>query len=280
MNFFRKSKKAGNVSSSRTEVKSLSDKKIQEDLKKRGEIPRHIAIIMDGNGRWAKKRGLPRVAGHREGVKSVRDVVEACAQLGVKYLTLFAFSTENWRRPKQEVDTLMKLLIRTLRTETDNLHKNDIKLMTIGDIESLPDEVQRELKEAMEKTKNNKRMVLNLALSYSGRWEIIQAVRDIAKDVKEGKINVEDIDDRLFSNYLRTAGLPDPDLLIRTSGEYRISNFLLWQIAYTELYICDCLWPDFRRKHLYEAIRDYQRRERRFGMISEQIKKKNLNGNA
>ncbi len=285
MIFHKKSKDAdkvsGSVSSSRVgSTKSSQDRKIQEELKKSGEIPTHIAIIMDGNGRWAKKRGLPRVAGHREGVKSVRDVVEACAQLGVKYLTLFAFSTENWKRPRQEVDTLMKLLIRTLRTETENLHKNDIKLMAIGDIESLPVEVQRELKEAIEKTKNNKRMVLNLALSYSGRWEIIEAVKDIARDVKDGKINVDDISDKIFSSYLRTAGIPDPDLLIRTSGEYRISNFLLWQIAYTEIYICDCLWPDFRRKHLYEAIRDYQRRERRFGMTSEQIKKKSLNGNA
>ncbi len=282
MNFFKKSKDSDKVSpseSSKTAVKTSADRKIQEELKKK-EIPTHIAIIMDGNGRWAKKRGLPRVAGHREGVKSVRDVVEACAQLGVKYLTLFAFSTENWRRPKQEVDTLMKLLIKTLRTETDKLHKNDIKLMAIGDIGSLPPEVQRELKEAIEKTKNNKRMVLNLALSYSGRWEIIEAVRDIARDVKTGKISVDDINDKLFSSYLKTAGIPDPDLLIRTSGEYRISNFLLWQIAYTEIYICDCLWPEFRRKHLYEAIRDYQRRERRFGMISEQIKKKGLNGNA
>lgn len=285
MIFHKKSKDSDKVSdavsSSRVgSSKSSQDRKIQEELKKSGEIPTHIAIIMDGNGRWAKRRGLPRVAGHREGVKSVRDVVEACAQLGVKYLTLFAFSTENWRRPRQEVDTLMKLLIRTLRTETENLHKNDIKLMAIGDIESLPVEVQKELKEAIEKTKNNKRMILNLALSYSGRWEIIEAVRDIARDVKDGKIKVEDINDKLFSRYLRTAGIPDPDLLIRTSGEYRISNFLLWQIAYTELYICDCLWPDFRRKHLYEAIRDYQKRERRFGMTSEQIKKKGLNGNA
>ncbi|CUS96538.1 Undecaprenyl pyrophosphate synthetase [Candidatus Kryptobacter tengchongensis] len=267
-------------SSSKVESKSSYDRRIQEELKKSGEIPKHIAIIMDGNGRWAKKRGLPRVAGHREGVKSVRDVVEACAQLGVKYLTLFAFSTENWKRPKHEIDTLMKLLIKTLRTETDKLHKNDIKLMAIGDIESLPVEVQRELKEAIEKTKNNKRMVLNLALSYSGRWEIIEAVKGIARDVKSGKIKVEEINDSLFASYLKTAGIPEPDLLIRTSGEFRISNFLLWQIAYTELYICDCLWPDFRRKHLYEAIRDYQKRERRFGMTSEQIKKKSFNGNA
>jgi len=183
---------------------------------------------------------------------------------------LFAFSTENWRRPKEEIDTLMKLLIKTLRSETEKLHKNDIKLMAIGDIDSLPKEVRKELKEAMEKTKNNKRMVLNLALSYSGRWEIIEAVKEIARDVKKGKVKIEEIDDKLFSNYLKTAGIPDPDLLIRTSGELRISNFLLWQIAYTELYITDCLWPDFRRKHLYEAIRDYQRRERRFGMTSEQ----------
>jgi undecaprenyl diphosphate synthase len=282
LRFFKKSKGDESVSdsSSKVSLKLSTDRKIQEELKRSGEIPTHIAIIMDGNGRWAKRRGLPRVAGHREGVKSVRDVVEACAQLGVKYLTLFAFSTENWRRPKEEIDTLMKLLIRTLRSETEKLHKNDIKLMAIGDIDSLPKEVRQELKEAMEKTKNNKRMVLNLALSYSGRWEIIEAVKEIARDVKKGKVKIEEIDDKLFSNYLKTAGIPDPDLLIRTSGELRISNFLLWQIAYTELYITDCLWPDFRRKHLYEAIRDYQRRERRFGMTSEQIKKKGLNGNA
>lgn len=282
MRFFKKSKGDESVSdsSSKVSLKLSTDRKIQEELKRSGEIPMHIAIIMDGNGRWAKRRGLPRVSGHREGVKSVRDVVEACAQLGVKYLTLFAFSTENWRRPKEEIDTLMKLLIKTLRSETEKLHKNDIKLMAIGDIDSLPKEVRQELKEAMEKTKNNKRMVLNLALSYSGRWEIIEAVKEIARDVKKGKVKIEEIDDKLFSNYLKTAGIPDPDLLIRTSGELRISNFLLWQIAYTELYITDCLWPDFRRKHLYEAIRDYQRRERRFGMTSEQIKKKGLNGNA
>jgi undecaprenyl diphosphate synthase len=282
LRFFKKSKGDESVSdsSSKVSLKLSTDRKIQEELKRSGEIPTHIAIIMDGNGRWAKRRGLPRVAGHREGVKPVRDVVEACAQLGVKYLTLFAFSTENWRRPKEEIDTLMKLLIKTLRSETEKLHKNDIKLMAIGDIDSLPKEVRQELKEAMEKTKNNKRMVLNLALSYSGRWEIIEAVKEIARDVKKGKVKIEEIDDKLFSNYLKTAGIPDPDLLIRTSGELRISNFLLWQIAYTELYITDCLWPDFRRKHLYEAIRDYQRRERRFGMTSEQIKKKGLNGNA
>lgn len=282
MRFFKKSKGDESVSdsSSKVSLKLSTDRKIQEELKRSGEIPTHIAIIMDGNGRWAKRRGLPRVAGHREGVRSVRDVVEACAQLGVKYLTLFAFSTENWRRPKEEIDTLMKLLIKTLRSETEKLHKNDIKLMAIGDIDSLPKEVRQELKDAMEKTKNNKRMVLNLALSYSGRWEIIEAVKEIARDVKKGKVKIEEIDDKLFSNYLKTAGIPDPDLLIRTSGELRISNFLLWQIAYTELYITDCLWPDFRRKHLYEAIRDYQRRERRFGMTSEQIKKKGLNGNA
>jgi undecaprenyl diphosphate synthase len=282
LRFFKKSKGDESVSdsSSKVSLKLSTDRKIQEELKRSGGIPTHIAIIMDGNGRWAKRRGLPRVAGHREGVKSVRDVVEACAQLGVKYLTLFAFSTENWRRPKEEIDTLMKLLIKTLRSETEKLHKNDIKLMAIGDIDSLPKEVRKELKEAMEKTKNNKRMVLNLALSYSGRWEIIEAVKEIARDVKKGKVKIEEIDDKLFSNYLKTAGIPDPDLLIRTSGELRISNFLLWQIAYTELYITDCLWPDFRRKHLYEAIRDYQRRERRFGMTSEQIKKKGLNGNA
>lgn len=284
MRFFKKSESSeemsDSVSSSKTKSKSSYDRRIQEELKRSGEIPKHIAIIMDGNGRWAKKRGLPRVAGHREGVKSVRDVVEACAQLGVKYLTLFAFSTENWRRPKHEIDTLMKLLIKALRTETDKLHKNDIKLVAIGNIESLPADVQRELKEAIEKTKNNKRMVLNLAISYSGRWEIIEAVKGVARDVKSGKVKVDEINDNLFASYLKTAGMPEPDLLIRTSGEFRISNFLLWQIAYTELYICDCLWPDFRRKHLYEAIKDYQKRERRFGMTSEQVKKKSFNGNA
>lgn len=266
------------VSLSKVDPKDSQDKKIQDELRRRGEIPTHIAIIMDGNGRWAKKRGLPRVAGHKEGVKSVRDVVEACAQLGVKYLTLFAFSTENWKRPKREVDTLMKLLIKTLRNETDKLHENDIRLTAIGDIESLPLNVQRELKEAIEKTKNNKRMVLNLAISYSGRWEIIEAVKKIARDVKNGKIKIDDINEKLFSGYLGTAEMPDPDLLIRTSGELRVSNFLLWQIAYTEFYVCNCLWPDFRRKHLYEAIKDYQKRERRFGMTSEQIKKKIFSG--
>jgi undecaprenyl diphosphate synthase len=259
---------------------SRRDKEIQEELKRNGEIPQHIAIIMDGNGRWAKRRGLPRVAGHREGVNSVRDIVEACAQLGVKYLTLFAFSTENWKRPKDEVNTLMKLLIKALRDETDKLHENNIKLTAIGDISSLPKPVQKELEEAMEKTKNNTAMVLNLALSYSGRWEIINAVKKIARKIKSGKIKVDDIDEKLFSNFLETSSIPDPDLLIRTSGEFRISNFLLWQLAYTEIYIANCFWPEFRRRHLYEAIRDYQRRERRFGMVSEQIKKQRFNGDA
>ncbi len=248
------------------------DQKIQERIKKRGNLPRHIAIIMDGNGRWAKKRGLPRVAGHSEGVKSVRHVVEACAQLGIEYLTLFAFSTENWRRPKDEVSTLMKLLVKTLKTETEELHKNGIRLLMIGDMECLPEQVQLQLKEAIKKTENNKRLNLILALSYSGRWDILQATKKIASDLENHKLKKSDINEETFKQYLSTSQFPEPDLLIRTSGEMRISNFLLWEIAYTELYITKTLWPDFRRKELYEAIEDYQRRERKFGLVSEQIK--------
>jgi undecaprenyl diphosphate synthase len=250
---------------------SESDVKLQEALKKSGEIPTHIAIIMDGNGRWARQRGLPRVAGHKKGVDSVRDTVEACAQLGVKYLTLYTFSTENWKRPKDEVSTLMRLLVKSLRDETDELHQNDIKLTTIGDTASLPKEVQAELNDAKEKLKNNKRMTLNLALSYSGRWEILNAVKQIAMEAKEGKIDPSEIEDKTFSGYLTTKDMPEPDLLIRTSGEFRVSNFLLWQIAYTEFYISKVFWPEFRRNNIYEAIKDFQLRERRFGKVSEQI---------
>lgn len=251
---------------------SSEDLKLQEKIKSRGNIPRHIAIIMDGNGRWAKLRGLPRVSGHSEGVKSVRDVVEACAQLGVEYLTLFAFSTENWRRPGEEVYTLMKLLVRTLKTETDELHKNNIRLRMIGDLESLPESVQTQLKEAIKKTEKNTRMTLILALSYSGRWDILQATKKIADDVAHKRLKKSEINEETFKKYLSTSEFPEPDLLIRTSGEIRVSNFLLWEIAYTELYITDVLWPDFRRKELYKAIEDYQRRERKFGLVSEQIK--------
>jgi undecaprenyl diphosphate synthase len=252
-----------------------ADEKIQEELKNSGEIPSHIAIIMDGNGRWARKRGFPRVIGHKNGVDSVRDTVEVCAQLGVKYLTLYTFSTENWNRPKEEVSTLMRLLLRSLKDETDELHKNNIRLTTIGDIKALPDEVQKQLNEAKEKTRENKRMTLNLALSYSGRWEILEACREIAAKVKRGEIIPEQINETCISDSLTTKEIPDPDLLIRTSGEFRVSNFLLWQIAYTEFYISDVYWPEFRRRHLYEAIKVFQKRERRFGLVSEQIKKKN-----
>lgn len=253
--------------------KSASDEKLQNELKKSGEIPKHIAIIMDGNGRWAKKRGLPRVAGHKRGVDTVKDIVEACAEIGVKYLTLYTFSTENWKRPKDEVSTLMRLLLNSLKDRVDELCENDIKLTTIGDTDALPYEVQKQLKADIERTKNNKKMVLNLALSYSGRWEILEAVKKISKAVEKGDIRAEEINEKLFSQFLTTKDLPDADLVIRTSGEFRVSNFLLWQIAYSEFVITDIYWPDFNRHHLYESIRAFQKRERRFGKVSEQIKK-------
>lgn len=256
-----------------TKPQTDADIKLQETLKKSGDIPEHIAIIMDGNGRWAKKRSLPRVAGHQRGVDSVRDTVEACAQLGVKYLTLYTFSTENWKRPKDEVSTLMRLLVRSLKNETEELHQNQIRLTTIGDVEALPNEVQKELAEAVERTKNNKRMVLNLALSYSGRWEIVEAVKKIALKISDGKMKPDEVDECLISQNLTTNSIPDPDLIVRTSGEFRVSNFLLWQIAYSEFYISEVFWPEFRRQHLYEAIKNFQRRERRFGKVSEQINK-------
>ncbi len=249
------------------------DKGLQEELKANGSIPQHIAIIMDGNGRWAKQRALPRAAGHREGVNSVRDIVEACGQLGVKCLTLYTFSTENWKRPMQEVATLMRLLVKALHDETDRLHRNNVRLTAIGDIDSLPPGVQRELNEAFDRTSGNTGLNLNLALSYSGRREIVQAARKIAAAVASGKLSGEDIDETTFSGYLSTSAMPDPDLLIRTSGEYRISNFLLYQSAYTEIYFSKVYWPDFRRRQLYEAISDFQKRERRFGLVSEQVKR-------
>jgi len=253
--------------------KSASDEKLQQELKKSGEIPKHIAIIMDGNGRWAKKRGLPRVAGHKRGVDTVKDIVEACAEIGVKYLTLYTFSTENWKRPKDEVSTLMRLLLNSLKDRVDELCENDIKLTTIGDTDALPYEVQKQLKADIERTKNNKKMVLNLALSYSGRWEILEAVKKISRAVEKGDIKADEINEQLFSKFLTTKDLPDPDLVIRTSGEFRVSNFLLWQIAYSEFVITEIYWPDFNRHHLYESIRAFQKRERRFGKVSEQIKK-------
>ncbi len=249
------------------------DKKLQERLQKNGAIPNHIAIIMDGNGRWAKKRALPRVAGHHEGVNSVRDIVESCGQVGVRYLTLYTFSTENWKRPQDEVSILMRLLLSSLRDECDNLHKNNVRLKTIGDFSSLPEDVQNEFLDAIDLTKNNTGLTLVLALSYSGRWDINYAMRNIAEKVKTGAIRPEAITDDVISEHLSTKGIPDPDLLIRTSGELRISNFLLWQLAYSEMYVTDVLWPDFRRSQLYQAIESFQNRERRFGLVSEQVGK-------
>lgn len=234
-------------------------------------LPEHIAIIMDGNGRWAKKYGKPRVFGHRNGVKAVRESSESSAELGIKYLTLYAFSTENWNRPKPEVNALMSLLVDTLRKEVETLNKNNIRLNAIGDIEHLPSKSYNALLECIEKTKNNNRMTLTLALNYSSRWEIVNATKLIAEDVKRGKLLPEEITDQLFESYLNTAGIPDPELMIRTSGEKRISNYLLYQLAYSELYFTDIYWPDFRKEDLYKAIIDFQQRERRFGKTSEQI---------
>ena len=236
---------------------------------KPNEIPKHVAIIMDGNGRWAQQQGADRIFGHHEGVNSVREVVEAAAEKGVQYLTLYAFSTENWGRPKDEVDGLMELLVNTLKKEIKSLHDNRVKLETIGSIDHLPELCQTNLAEAIEATSKNTGLILILALSYSGRWEIARAAKKIASDASLGKINPDDVDEIFFSNYLSTSGVPDPELLIRTSGEMRISNFLLWQLAYTEFFITSKLWPDFRKEDLYEAITSYQHRERRFGKITE-----------
>ncbi len=238
----------------------------------KNKIPVHIAVIMDGNGRWAKRKGKERIIGHQHGVKAVREVTEAAAELGVKYLTFFAFSTENWQRPADEVNALMSLLVNTLNAEIDTLMKNNIKLNTIGNLDILPGTVRKNLMKTIGRTAGNKGMTLTLALSYSARWEVAKAARDLARDVAEGTVDVDKIDEKLFAQYLQTKNIPDPDILIRTSGEYRISNFLLWQIAYTELYFTKKLWPDIRKKDLYRAITDYQRRERRFGRISEQTK--------
>lgn len=268
------SKKKQNIKASASKHSLSTDQTIQQDLRRSGDIPIHIAIIMDGNGRWAKKRGLPRIAGHNEGVESVRDTVEACGQIGVKYLTLYAFSTENWKRPVDEVSMLMRLLMRALRDETDKLHKNNVRVHTIGDTSALPQEVQDELIDAIERTKHNTGLNLFLALSYSGRWDITKAVRSIASDVQSGAMRPDAINEKLISSYLSTNTVPDPDLLIRTSGEFRISNFLLWQLAYSEIVISNAYWPEFRRKDLYSAIDSFQQRERRFGMVSEQVTKK------
>jgi undecaprenyl diphosphate synthase len=235
------------------------------------KLPAHVAIIMDGNGRWAKMRGRPRVYGHKNGVRAVREVTEACAELGVKHLTLYAFSTENWNRPITEVGALMELLVLTIGRELKTLQKNNIRLNAIGKLEFLPEKCYKELMSAIEKTKNNERMTLTLALSYGSREEITDAFNRIQVDMDKGIIEKENISPDIIEKYLYTAGIPDPELLIRTSGEYRISNFLLWQIAYAELYFTDKFWPDFAREDLYQAIYNFQQRERRFGKISEQI---------
>ena len=235
-------------------------------------LPRHIAIIMDGNGRWAKEQGQDRLFGHFHGVESVRNIVEGCAELGVEYLTLYAFSTENWDRPEYEVVGLMELLVSTIRGEVESLHKNNIRLHVIGDMNMLPEYAKNELEEALTYTKNNTGLNLVMALSYSGRWELLNAVKSIAHKVKKGELSVEDIDQDTLQRHLVTSEFPDPELMVRTSGEYRISNFLLYQLAYAELYFTQVRWPDFRKQHLYEAIIDYQGRERRFGKTGEQVK--------
>ena len=235
-------------------------------------LPKHLAIIMDGNGRWAKQKGLLRALGHEGGTKSVKVIIEACAKTGIEFLTLYAFSTENWNRPKLEVEALMRILIRSLKKELKTLQDNNIKLNAIGNLEKLPKSAQKELLDVIDKTKDNTRMTLTLALSYGSRDEIANAIRNISDKVKNNIISLESIDDSIINEHLYTRNLPDVDLLIRTSGEHRISNFLLWQIAYAELYFTDILWPDFKEEDLYEAIISYQKRERRFGKTSEQIK--------
>ena len=241
------------------------------------KLPRHVAVIMDGNGRWARRKGNERIFGHHNGVVAVRETVEAAGELGIEYLTLYAFSTENWSRPREEVDALMSLLVYTLKTELDNLHENNVRLSTIGNIDSLPEDVRLEILNGIFITRNNTGLNLILALSYSGRWEILNAMQKIMEDLKEKRLNPEDLECDTFINYLSTKNIPDPELLIRTSGEFRISNFLLWQIAYTELYFTNTLWPDFRKEDFYKAIIDFQKRERRFGKISNQIKSESVN---
>ena len=241
-------------------------------------LPRHIAIIMDGNGRWAKEKGQDRLYGHFHGVESVRNIVEGCAELGVEYLTLYAFSTENWDRPEYEVTGLIELLVETIRKETETLNKNNIKLHVIGDVKMLPEYAQKELNESLQITSQNTGLNLVMALSYSSRWELVQAVKHIAEDVKAGKIDPETISQNTLQQYLVTSNFPDPELMIRTSGEYRISNFLLYQLAYAELYFTNVRWPDFRKENLYEAILDFQGRERRFGKTGDQVQKEHING--
>ncbi len=244
----------------------------QKEILQNCKIPKHIGIIMDGNGRWAIENGLTRTEGHRQGIESVRDIVKACAQINIPFLTLYAFSIENWKRPSSEVGVLMSLLEYYLKKEINELDENNVRLLSIGKISSLPKKVQRLLFEAIERTSKNTGLTLTLALSYSGRWDIVRATQMIAHDIKSGKLEPEEITEEIFSTYLQTAHLPDPDLIIRTSGEMRLSNFLLWESAYSEIYFSKKYWPEFRRNDLYEAIIDYSRRERRFGKISAQIR--------
>lgn len=234
-------------------------------------LPQHIAVIMDGNGRWAKQRGAPRIIGHRNGTKAVREVTEGCAEMGISYLTLYAFSTENWSRPRKEVNGLMELLVSSLRKELNTLEENNVRLLTIGDTSHLPKRCRLELADTIEETADNTGLTLVLALNYSGRWDIVEATKKIVSKVSIGALAIEEIDESLFGSSLSTHGIPDPELLIRTSGELRISNFLLWQLAYSELYFTNVLWPDFRKHHLKEAIESYRHRERRFGKTSEQV---------
>jgi undecaprenyl diphosphate synthase len=237
----------------------------------KNKIPKHVAVIMDGNGRWAKERGRNRLEGHAMGVDSVRATLKAARELGISYLTLYAFSTENWNRPKEEVDGLMDLLVQSISNEMEELNENGVRLLAIGDIEGLPENCSKSLKEAIKQTENNSEISLILALNYSSKWELNKAIKLISADVQANKIRLDQITDDLISNYLTTKNIPDPELLIRTSGEHRVSNFLLWQIAYTEFYFTDVHWPDFRREEFIQAILDFQRRERRFGKVSEQI---------
>lgn len=241
--------------------------KAVDEIKAAGNLPRHIAVIMDGNGRWAKKRGLPRIEGHRAGRKAVREAVEGCVELGVQVLTLYTFSVENWSRPEREVSALMLFLRQTLKQEREELRKNDVRLGVIGRVSDLPKAVRKVLDETIDDLKESKGLLLNLALSYGGRAEIVDAVRKIAADARLAQTKPEEIDEKFIERRLYTAGIPDPDLLIRTSGEMRVSNFLLWQLAYSEMWVTETLWPDFRKKHLFEAVRNYQKRQRRFGRI-------------
>ena len=241
---------------------------MQESLKRRGHLPKHIAIIMDGNGRWAVRHGRERAYGHSIGIDSVREVTEACAEMGIGFLTLYTFSTENWNRPQSEVNAIMDLLVRTVKTELDTLLKNNVRLEVIGEMDRLPDDCRLELQRAIDKTSSNTGLTLILAISYSGRWELVEAARKIADDVAGGRLQSDEIDEQTVAEHLCTAGIPDPDLLIRTGGDLRISNFLLWQVAYAEIFVTQTSWPEFRRRHLYKILKNYQDRERRFGRLS------------